>query len=505
MDVWPVFMRSGCIILFITLSARAIPAAPSGDLAAADHLRLAKKYEAAIGAYRAVVAADPQSVQARYGLVRSLLGARRYEEARVTADQIGPIDSAFAQVARGDIDFRLAHFAQAAKAYASAVSIDPRNARGWFGAGRTLECESFFKSALDPLRKAFALDPDDPDIVRAYAHTLADHRQEAALLDRYRDDIGPYDAERATETAAEIALLRRLGDRKTYVLKSPYAKAEVPLEMLRPDPRTVRGWALKVSLDGAKPRKFLLDTGASGITLNRKLAEKLRLPRIHDLELKGVGDHAPTAGFVSMVDEARVGDVVFANCPVTVSDRNSVGGEDGIIGADAFEDFLITLDPARKRMILDPLPGRAQPPSGFEDRLPMPPESRFTTFARIGHLLLVSTRAAGQAPAMFLIDTGSMSTVVNTPLARALTSVDQVDANVNGLSGRVDHVYLASDVMLRFAGLRYPAERVVSFNLERMNDDIGTEVSGILGFELLSRLTTIIDYPDGVVKFIYRR
>jgi len=37
-----------------------------------------------------------------------------------------------------------------------------------------------------------------------------------------------------------------------------------------------------------------------------------------------------------------------------------------------------------------------------------------------------------------------------------------------------------------------------------MSASVGTEISGILGFDLLSILDIKIDYRDGLVDFIYR-
>jgi hypothetical protein len=53
--------------------------------------------------------------------------------------------------------------------------------------------------------------------------------------------------------------------------------------------------------------------------------------------------------------------------------------------------------------------------------------------------------------------------------------------------------------------LRQNNEDTVSFDIKRISDAIGTEVSGMLGFATLAMLEIKIDYRDGLVDFIYNQ
>ena len=44
---------------------------------------------------------------------------------------------------------------------------------------------------------------------------------------------------------------------------------------------------------------------------------------------------------------------------------------------------------------------------------------------------------------------------------------------------------------------------LIAFDLSHISNNIGTEVSGILGFSLLNMLDMKIDYRDGLVSFTY--
>jgi hypothetical protein len=75
---------------------------------------------------------------------------------------------------------------------------------------------------------------------------------------------------------------------------------------------------------------------------------------------------------------------------------------------------------------------------------------------------------------------------------------------VRGLSGKVDKVFRANEFTIQFGRLRQKNQDTVAFDIKRISDSIGTEVSGMLGFATLAMLEIKIDYRDGLVDFIYK-
>jgi hypothetical protein len=128
----------------------------------------------------------------------------------------------------------------------------------------------------------------------------------------------------------------------------------------------------------------------------------------------------------------------------------------------------------------------------------------YTPVYRFGHQLLVPTMIGDSTPRLFLIDTGSQRNLLSVEAARENTKV-QVDPNTHlrGLSGSVDKVYRADKAVLQFGHLRQQNQDVTTTDLTHLSDRVGTEVSGILGFDTLILLEVHIDYRDGVVDFTY--
>jgi predicted aspartyl protease len=103
-----------------------------------------------------------------------------------------------------------------------------------------------------------------------------------------------------------------------------------------------------------------LDTGAGGILINRRMAEKAGLKQLSQTTMGGLGDKGEAKGYIALAPSIRVGGLEFQDCPVEVIDRRSVLDEDGLIGSDVFEKFLVELDFAHQKLRLSELPKRPE-------------------------------------------------------------------------------------------------------------------------------------------------
>jgi predicted aspartyl protease len=104
----------------------------------------------------------------------------------------------------------------------------------------------------------------------------------------------------------------------------------------------------------------MLDTGASGILINKTLAEKAGVTRLADVDIRGIGDKGEKRGYRGLASSLKIGDLEFQNCPVEVLEKRSVVGEDGLIGADVFSSFLVEIDFPNEKLRLKELPKRPE-------------------------------------------------------------------------------------------------------------------------------------------------
>jgi predicted aspartyl protease len=350
--------------------------------------------------------------------------------------------------------------------------------------------------------------------------------------------------------ALELLMAREDQPSRSCKLGSQVQHTETPLERLLIDPTHLHGYGLRVNVNGQTAR-LLLDTGASGLLINKRMAEKAGVKPLVETRMEGIGDKGPMAGFVGYAESIKVGGLEFQNCLVRVSEKRSVVEDDGLIGADVFSHFLVTIDFPTEKLLLSELPKRpdeqqsktvtldtgdpddpstgaedregekssspdaAKPAgeahstavqsSGPQDRYVAPEMQKYTPIYRFGHELLIPTKIGDTDPKLFLIDTGAFSNLISSSAAREVTKVhDDSYMHIRGISGSVKDVKSADKVTIQFGHFRQQNEDVISFDLAPISRDTGTEVSGILGFVMLRMLTMKIDYRDGLVDFDYK-
>ena len=281
----------------------------------------------------------------------------------------------------------------------------------------------------------------------------------------------------------------------------------------------------------------MLDTGASGILVKRSIAEHAGISKISETKVWGIGNKGRKNAYIGIADSIKIGELEFHNCPIEVMESRSVAEEDGLIGADVFEKFLVDIDFPEEKLKLSELPKRPGEPeaklalksedddsdddspadspkstdaktpapfSGPQDRYIAPEMQSYSRIFRFGHDLLVPTGIGNVPNKLFLMDTGSMFNAISPAAAREVTKVHaDGDTIVKGISGRVDKVYTANKAVLRFGNLRQENQDITAFDTKRISDGVGTEVSGFLGFVMLRFLDIKIDYRDALIDFQY--
>jgi hypothetical protein len=126
----------------------------------------------------------------------------------------------------------------------------------------------------------------------------------------------------------------------------------------------------------------------------------------------------------------------------------------------------------------------------------------FTRVYRIGHDLLIPTKLNGTPPRLFLVDSGSFDNTISTQAATEVTKLHlDSDVTVTGLSGKVNKVFTANDVIVDFAHFRQERHDLIAIDESSISDDAGVEISGTLGFQMLQILEIKIDYRDGLIDF----
>lgn len=493
------------------------PPAAKAETASADPMESARammksgKYVDAAAAFKLLVEKDPTSEEAQTGLMRSLLHAQKLDDAEAAAAKAltAVPKSASVHATVGDVLLRDGKLGEAEAEYRAALKFNGDSARAWFGVGRIYDIVYMRKHARDAFAKAHSLDPDDEEIFNHWLDTLSYAEQVEAL----KKHVGDHPTERQSqylkllEQVAQKKPFSVAGDIKHTELKlQPYGRelAMVDFVANQEGARPVsKGFALQVKFNDRASAMLLVDTGAEGITIGRRLAEKIGVVRIANSYIGGIGDKGPVEGYLGLVDKIEIGNIEFHNCIVEVSSRNDLVDQAGLLGPGIFKDYLITFDWKAQKMLLAPLPRN---PAGDgsdgepQDRYIAPEMQSFTKAYRFGsdHIFIpvvVSDKVLGT----FMLDTGADSNLVTPRIANQVTKSTYEGDYIKGVSGSVSQVLNGDKAILQFAKMRVRSDDIPIINFGGTSRSFGTELGGLIGIRTLVQMKMTIDYRDGLV------
>jgi tetratricopeptide (TPR) repeat protein len=476
---------------------------------------LAGHVDAAIELLRGLVAKDPGALEPSVLLAETLIAEERFDDAGEAVEAALTKHPSAAGLHRllGDLHYREGRIFDADKAYKAAIKTDPNNARAIYGISRVFEASCLRKKAFEMLRVAHAIDYHDPRIATAFYSV--DRRSPAAIA-RLEAELARQQA--AADGKADQALLRvlklwiaeakALDSKPEFEVASAGQQYRIPLGRAM-DGRRLTGATLPIRINDAKT-DLRFDTGAGGITLGSRFAERAGIQHLGDTEIAGIGNGAAVKGWVGYAPSIRIGPVEFRNCIVEVSKRGSVDDSGGLIGSDIFRRFLVKINWTGQSLDLDPLPGPAWDGHALVDRYEGPELAGYSQMLIIHHDLLIPTlisesKKTEQTPALFLLDTGSNVSMISTNLAPEITKVHGSEVRVRGISGKVKMVYDADKVVVQFSTFRQQIRDLTSFDLRDFSRGAGAEIGGIMGLPLIGMFESVtLDYRDGCIKFDYK-
>ena len=243
---------------------KADKALKSGDFARAEQL------------YREILAKDDHDLDARLGLSRTLLKLRRLQDAFDHAARVIAVDplSARAHALLGAAVLASGDFRLSIEEFRTALSLNENEAIAIAGLAMVDYYENRVYPCIIGLRRATAIDPDEPD----YVFNLG---QAAARSERYKEAADAYerfltvaprtDAERRARIRGLIDFLRYLGTQGSLYNLDGAERTLVQFES--PDYRPI----VKLRINGSKQYlRFVLDTGHSDIRPHPSVREAIR-------------------------------------------------------------------------------------------------------------------------------------------------------------------------------------------------------------------------------------
>lgn len=430
-----------------------------------------------------------------------------YKDDPVLLDALGE-----AYMRRGEMD-------KVAIVLVAAMKADPCNARTHYDFARYSHLDTQYLTESRQLEAAHALAPDNKTyarMVKATEHVTTPEQRLQRLQERIDDTS--LTAQERNDARRALALLQA-SSRGSCELAHPTESATIPLVPIANGPTDMYAAGLQLQING-KSRRLELDTGASGLLISSSVAKAAGLISEAQSSSFGVGDAGNRTVDVAHVDTIKIGSLEFHNCLVRIFDKHNGLDVDGLIGADVFSSWIVTIDTPQRQLRLSPLPklpdesaakttldtsGSASDASSTRRNRYIPPGmENWTPVFRSGHDLLFPTNINNGPTRLFLMDTGASNEgLISIDAAREVTSVDSSERQVHGISGEVNDVRVADTVTLTFAKVREQLHDVNAIDMSRLGTNTNIEVSGLIGFYTLRELVISIDYRDSLVHVVY--
>jgi hypothetical protein len=125
---------------------------------------------------------------------------------------------------------------------------------------------------------------------------------------------------------------------------------------------------IPVTFNDSVSASLLLDTGAPGLTISPKLADRLGLINEQDGNLRimtgGIGGNVPA--MLAVVDTASVGEAHAEFLPAVITEIPSEEFE-GLVGMDFMANYRISIDNEKNVLAFDELPPQIERPGGHDE------------------------------------------------------------------------------------------------------------------------------------------
>ena len=471
-------------------------------------------FERAEQLYREILQKNDDEFEAHLGLSKTLLKQRRLQEsfdhaARVVA--ANPL-SAEGHAVLGSAILATGDFRLSLEEFRTALNIDDDQAMAIAGLALIDFYENRNNDAVQKLRRAVSMDPNEPD----YVFSLG---QAAARAEKYKEGADAYerflmiaphtDADRRARIRGLIDFLRYLGRQASLYNVSGPERTVLTFESI--DNRPI----VKVRLNGSKtPLRFVLDTGSGMSVISEETARKLGLrPVARGGMARAIGGGGRFEIVYGYLNSIELGDIHIENVPIYIRrfyDQQTP--VDGYLGIAALVRLVTAVDYGTRRMTLV----RQRNPadlSSLIDRIATTGSPKIV--ARPGFEIAVRTTSSGflsgevmidgiAKSLNFIIDTGATVSVISQRAAELETFSEFIQPDrmrVFGAAGISEDVKMA--LLPKIAIGSYARERVSAavLDLDPINETAGFQQNGILGGNFLRHFRVVFDFQRGILRF----
>jgi len=467
--------------------------------------------------FRELLEKDAHDKEARLGLSFTQLKQRNLQAAYDNAARVIMLDplSARGHALLGTAILGAGEFRLSVEEFRTALALNANEALAVAGLAMVDFYENRLPSAINGLRRAASMDPEEPDYVFSLGQAAArseKYREAADAYERFLIVAPKTDTDRRERILGLIAFLRYLGKQGSLYVTGGNDRTTLSFEAT--DNRPI----LQVRVNGGKELlNFVLDTGSGMSVISEETAKRLNIrPVARGGQARAVGGGGKfeiVYGYLSSLD---LGDVRVENIPVYIRkffDTNIP--VDGYLGLSVVAKYLTALDYGTHRMSLvrqnqtnNVEPWTVRKSEGLLSLAPVAPDDTDTFEVPLrttssGFLSGEVSLDGFDKGLNFIIDTAASITVVSEKLSQEdqlLTLLQPSKMRVFGAAGVTEDVKLLQLPRLSLGPSKLEKINAAVLDMEPVNETAGFTQSGILGGNFLRHFRIYFDFARGAMR-----
>jgi len=356
--------------------------------------------------------------------------------------------------------------------------------------------ENDWTGAQNQIEEALALAPERPELLYFSADVAGNPGKSITLFQKYLS-LPTDDPEKRRIAEYSIRFMEKTKGMPLNVVWMPSSFTRIDSNFT--DGRlTVKG-----TINGNQSVNLMVDTGASGLTLE----ERKWQPRITtDLLLSGLGKNEMVKATRAVFDTFSLGKVTIRNPVTSISPTMKMTGIDGIAGTIVFGDYLVLLSLKSGKDIMlflpteDPLALLEKEGLHFKKEMSLP-------FRLVSKMIILKGRIKKSNDQMdILLDTGAQRSVLSTAAAKKYARINyfltrQLNPTIVGVGGKTG-TFIAENVEIQVGSAKREFPQMIALNLAEVSESLSLDIDMLLGRDFLEGYSLLIDYRKRNVTFL---
>lgn len=404
-------------------------------------------------------------------------------------------------------EFRCGHIPTAHRLARKVLGDDPRNTLGWTLLAAVLEARFRTGQAQQAYQRALELDPENSWALTGMARVVDNRADRREYLEKLLAVGGRRGESKETLQGARdgLAFIQAIGDRRLWVVEKAELPVQLKLQPLIPTIGQISGWLFDADFGELRRVPVLLDSGASGLHLEPRMAVKAGITEFSSGTLFGGGGSQAHAVERGTIDRLAIGPMVFRSALGIVASGplHSRGAFKALLGFDIFSGWLLRVHPGTRLLDIE----TSELPEDEEDPLAIdlwPKEPGDVAVVSIeGQLLVpITVEAAGQTTeCLALFDTGAAGSMLDRETAERLAEYLRSGAgSANLYGGSAEFEGRIIKARMRVGSIEESIKVLPVIDLSLRSRLTGIHVGAFLGQDVLARHSFELDMASGVLR-----